>query len=102
LGADQSTDSESVGFSLIFFGRAKLHVPHSKNENHCGEWDMIRLQNSRNLLIINDLAERVGFERTIERTLKTLGGTGGTVSHPMREDVKKKIFPLPSGETWMW
>ena len=26
------------------------------------------------------LAERVGFERNIERTLKTLGGTGGTVS----------------------
>jgi hypothetical protein len=37
---------------------------------------MIRLKNNRNLLIINDLEERVGFERT----LKTLGGTGGTVS----------------------
>jgi len=32
-----STDSESMGFSLIgiFFGRAKLHVLDSKDENQC-------------------------------------------------------------------
>jgi hypothetical protein len=29
---------------------------------------------------VENMAERVGFERTIERTLKTLGGMGGTVS----------------------
>jgi hypothetical protein len=45
------------------------------------EWDRDWPLNLRNLLIINKLAERVGFERTNERTLKTLGGTGGTVSH---------------------
>jgi hypothetical protein len=36
---------------------------------------------SNNSFIFNNLAERVGFERNLERTLKTLGGTGGTVSH---------------------
>jgi hypothetical protein len=30
---------------------------------------------------LENLSKRVGFERTNERTLKTLGGTGGTVSH---------------------
>ena len=47
----------------IFFGPdEKPHVAHSEDENQCGEWDIIRLKNHCNSLIINDLAEIVGFE----------------------------------------
>jgi hypothetical protein len=72
-----------LSFSLIgpLFDLAKRHVAHSKDENQWREWSPGWQQNTRNLLIINKLAERVGFERSNERTLKTLGGTGGTVSH---------------------
>jgi hypothetical protein len=47
----------------IFFARARNRmslIPKMKNQ--CGEWDIILLQNHCNSLIINDLAERVGFE----------------------------------------
>jgi hypothetical protein len=42
------------------------------------------------------------FSADIISDFKYLEVPPGAVSHPMREDVKKKIFPLPSGETWMW
>jgi hypothetical protein len=29
-------------------------------------------------------------------------GHSAKLSCPMREDVKKKVLPLPPGETWMW
>jgi hypothetical protein len=75
--ADRKTDSESVDFGLIgtFLGRAKSYVAHSKEENQCGEWDSIRLKNRRNLLILNDLAERVGFESVIKHGFKDIQST---------------------------
>jgi hypothetical protein len=75
---DRKTDSQSVGLSLngTPLRIATLHVTHSKDER--GPESGFRILS--NLFILNNMAERVGFERTNERTLKTLGGTGGTVS----------------------
>jgi len=47
---------------------------HSKNKDQFGEWCMIRLQHPRNLFIISYLAERVGFENTVQRTFNNMQG----------------------------
>ena len=58
--ANQKTDSQSVGFSLngTHLGPAKLHATHSKTKRGSESGFSIL----SNLFILNNMAERVGFE----------------------------------------
>ena len=71
------TDSQSVGFSLngTHLGLAKLHVTHSKDER--GPASEFRILS--NLFILNNLAERVGFEFTRKRSFNNIERTAGSV-----------------------
>jgi hypothetical protein len=60
-------------------GYAKLHVTHSKDETGPREWAMMSLRKLSNLFILNNMAERVGFEFTRKRSFNNIERTAGTV-----------------------
>jgi len=64
-----------VCFSLngTRLGLAKLHVTHSKDERgpESGFWIL------NNLFILNNMAERVGFEPRLFNEINKLGGANG-------------------------
>jgi hypothetical protein len=73
---DRKTDSPSVGFSLNGTPlRIELHVTHSKDER--GPESGFRILS--NLFILNNMAERVGFEFTRKRSFNNIERTAGTV-----------------------
>jgi len=74
---DRKTDSQSVGFSLngTPLRIATLHVTHSKDER--GPESGFRILS--NLFILNNMAERVGFEFTRKRSFNNIERTAGTV-----------------------
>jgi hypothetical protein len=74
---DRKTDSQSVGFSLngTPLRIATLHVTHSKDERGPESGSMIL----SNLFILNNMAERVGFEFTRKRSFNNIERTAGTV-----------------------
>jgi hypothetical protein len=55
-------------------GYAKLHVTHSKDETGPCEWTMMSLRIKSNLFILNNMAERVGFENKVQRTFNNMQG----------------------------
>ena len=73
---DRKTDSQSVGFSLngTPLRIATLHVTHSKDER--GPESGFRILS--NLFILNNMAERVGFEPRLSNEINKLGGANGT------------------------
>jgi hypothetical protein len=60
-------------------GLAELHVSHSKDETGLCEWAMMDLRSLINLFILNNMAERVGFEFSLQRSFNNMENTAGTV-----------------------
>jgi hypothetical protein len=64
---------QSVGFSLngTHLALAKPHVTHSKSRNRPCEW----VYKSQHLFILNNLADRVGFEFTRKGSFNNIEST---------------------------
>jgi hypothetical protein len=64
------TDSQSVGFSPngTHLSLEKLHVTHSEDETGPESGSGI----PSNLFILNNMAERVGFENKVQRTFNNM------------------------------
>jgi hypothetical protein len=76
----RKTDSQSVGFSLngTHLSLAKLHVTHSKDKR--GSENGFRILS--NLFILNNMAERVGFEPTLPFRVNTLSKRAPSATRP--------------------
>jgi hypothetical protein len=96
---DRKTDSQSVGLSLngTPLRIATLQVTHSKDER--GPESGFRILS--NLFILNNMAERVGFEPTLEFPLNTLSKRAPSATRPslrrdngLRHKPSKKVARL--------
>jgi hypothetical protein len=73
----EKTNPQSVSFSLngTQLRLAKLHVTHSKDETGPARG----FRSLGNSFILNNMAERVGFEFTRKRSFNNIERTAGTV-----------------------